>query len=252
MAIPSNLLQIRYGDVGITETHLSATWQIYHAQTATVLESNRIQVPLVAPQRVEEAWTKILVLVNSASKAALSKHEPIPAIGNFSTFDADLILDSWLSDTETKKIVHPLSGTFSNVEYSGLVGLINAIRARVLPPPTWFWAEKVTGGLRVKCIAVSGATSYNVYNGITLLGTVPNQNWNTLIVPDGSYSVRIAPVVGGVVGICSFYIPIQIGTVVPLAIPQFAEFAEEITPKKTLGQKIRRIFTGDPLGIYDA
>lgn len=221
MAIPSNLLKIRYGDVGITETHLSATWQLYHAQTSTVLESHGVQVPLVAPHRVEEAWAKIITLVESASSAALSKHEPIAAIGGFSSWDADLILDGWFSDTVTQKLVHPLSGTFSNVTYTGIVGLINAIRSLVLPPPTWAWCEPLTGGFRVKCVAVSGATSYNVYDGTTLLGTVPNQAWNTLTVPDGYYNVRIAPV-NSAVGICSFYMPIQVGTG-SLENPHYAE-----------------------------
>lgn len=212
MAIPANMLHLRYGNVGLNNGSLTVGWEVYHPATSTIIESGSVAVNIAKPGDFPVAWLQALNLVDSAAASVCAKHEPVEAIGDYSLFDADLILDGWLSDEVERTLVHPISGEFDDVEYSGIVGLVNAIRERVPGPPMWFWAESLAPGeLRVKCIGVPGATVYYVFNGTELLGNVSGGGWQVLGVPDGAYSVRIAGVVGGVVGVCSFPISVTVG-----------------------------------------
>ena len=212
MAIPANMLHLRYGNVGLNNDSLVVGWEVYHPATSTIIESGSVAVNIAKPGDFPVAWLQALNLVDSAAASVYAKHEAVAAIDGFSLFDADLILDGWLSDAIAGTLVHPISGSFGDVSYSGIVELVNAILERVPGPPMWFWAESLAPGeLRVKCIGVPGATVYYVFNGTELLGNVSGGGWQVLGVPDGAYSVRIAGVVGGVIGVCSFPVSVTVG-----------------------------------------
>lgn len=211
MAIPQNQMYWRFGDIMLNQNGLYVRWEVYHPTTATIIETGTVNVPAAKARDLVAAWTTALGLINSAVNAVYTQHAAVEAIQNYSRFDANLILDSWLSDPVSGTLVHPISGTFESVVYDGLVGLVNAILDRVPGPPIWAWSEAGDAGrLRVRCIAVPGADSYNVYNHDVLLGNVPSANWNELAVPSGSYNVRIAAVDAEQVGICSFPIPVTV------------------------------------------
>lgn len=211
MAIPTAQLHLRYGDVALFNGSLTAGWEVYHAATETIIESGRVSVAVAKPADFTSAWEQALNLIEGRASTVYAKHRPVATIGNYSLFDADLILDGWVSDPDEGTLAHPLSGEFSGVSYSGIVALVNAILARVPGPTTWFWTNSPGAGqLWVKCIAVAGADSYNVYDGTTLLGNIANPAGSTLAVAAGTYSVRIAAVDGGVVGVCSFPVSVTV------------------------------------------
>ena len=262
MALPSNLLRLRYGDVAVSASSLAVRWEVYHPSTSTIVETGWCSVSLAAPSRIPEAWDTAVQLCASAAGTVMAKHTPNPAIGNYSQFDADLILDSWLSDPTARTLVHPLSGSFAEVDYRGIVDLVNVILARVLPPPTWAWCESTAPlAVRVKCVAVPGATSYNVYEGTTLVGSVPNANWNTLAMTAGVHSLRMAAVKAGVVGIASFPMTVQVAAAGGLLVaragpepgaPEPEPVTEPAEPERVgWWQRVVRFFR-DPLGVDGA
>lgn len=211
MAIPTDQMRVRLGNAMLNTNGLYVGWEVYHPGTSTVIQAGSVHVKVTHASDIAAAWAQALDLVFSAAGKVYEQHTAISAIGGYSRFDANLILDGWLSDPIARTLVHPISGAFEDVDYDGIVGLVNAILARVPGPPMWFWAEAGDPGrLRVRCIAVAGADSYNVYNGTSLLGSVPNAQWNELTVPAGSYSVRIAAVDGGAIGVCSFPVPVTV------------------------------------------
>lgn len=211
MAISQDQMYWRFGDIMLNQNGLYVRWEVYHPTTATIIQAGTVNVPAAKASDLTAAWNTAQGLINSAVSAVYARHAAVPAIQDYSRFDANLILDSWLSDPVSGTLVHPISGTFESVVYDGLVGLVNAILDRVPGPPIWAWAEAGDAGrLRVRCIAVPGADSYNVHNHDVLLGSVPSASWNELAVPAGSYNVRIAAVDAGQVGICSFPIPVTV------------------------------------------
>ena len=211
MAISQDLMYSRFGDIVLNKNGLYVRWEVYHPSTDTVIHAGTVNVPSAKSSDLTAAWTMAMAAIENAVSDVYAQHAAIAAIGGYSRFDANLILDGWLSDPTSGTLTHPISGTFTGVTYSGLPGLVNAILERVKGPTMWAWAMPgAAGKLQVKCVAVPGATSYNVYNHTDLLGSVPTAAWNELSVAAGSYNVRIAPVAAGVVGVCSFPMPVTV------------------------------------------
>ncbi len=151
MAIPQDQMYWRFGDIMLNQNGLYVRWEVYHPTTATVIQAGTVNVPAAKAGDLAVAWSTAQGLINSAVNAVYARHAAVDVIQGYSRFDANLILDSWLSDPVSGTLTHPLSGAFESVVYDGLVGLVNAILDRVPGPPMWAWAEAGDAGrLRVR------------------------------------------------------------------------------------------------------
>lgn len=199
MAINPAQLERRTGEEGFSFgpqiVTLSLGWQAYASTVDTVVDSGVVSVQVPQIKDLNAASVKLRERTERLFGYVVERHTAIPAIGNASPFDADLIVDGWWDGDG--EIVHPLCGAIPGAP-ANIVQKVNLILANRLPPPAWAWSESIAAGkLRVRCVAVAGADHYNVYNGDTLVDTVPSAAWTELAVPAGFYQVRIAPVSGG-------------------------------------------------------
>lgn len=222
MSIPSNQLELGIKNTVLTMTQgkltIRSTYQAiapsYSVAVAETLFAQSVARFDEFEERDSLSWKK----AQNWFAVVCEWHAARGALGGYSQHDADLVLSNWaiVSDGVGWKMAHAVCGTFTGVtlpfDESGrptLVGRVAAIIARVLPPPTWGFAESDSGEtLTVRCIQVQGATSYNVYHDVgdgqfVLLGNVPDHEPHTLNVAAGYYRVRMAGVVGGVVGVMS-------------------------------------------------
>lgn len=213
MAIPSDELELWTGDEGITSrpgccAQISLVWQARHKVTGDVISEGTVTRTVATFGQMPSVDAALQDEASGQYAGAVAWHDPQTALDGASAFDADLILDGWMVDGD--EMSHPICGTIAATPV-GIVARVNGIQAARLGPTQWAWADSTTPGeLRVRCVSVAGADDYNVYSGETLLGTVPSAGWNALAVPAGFYQVRIAPVDGGVVGILSFPIAVQV------------------------------------------
>jgi len=188
---------------------LSISWEVRHRTLNEIVESGPLFTTVAKQGDLVSAWGNLVDRAEQMLKSVQSYHEPIPAIGNLSLHDCDLVLDSWLTDSSGYE--HPVCGDLAGPVPNNLPARLSFILASVSPPPVWFWADSVAPGeLRVKCVQVSGADSYNIYDGDLLLGNVPTNGWETLSVAAGTYSVRMAALDGTQVGILSFPISVEV------------------------------------------
>jgi len=214
MAIPAAQLRLRSGDTTILFSTgpdtMGKTWEVYHESTGIVVASGRVSRQVMTIGEMNAADAELQNLCESAFAETKAQHDPIGAIGGYSAWDAALTLNGWMQDEDG--LHHPICGDVALVPAT-LVDGVNAILGAVSPPPQWFWAEPgaSAGELRVRCVAVPGADSYNVYSGVTLLSNVPTQGWETVSgLTTGAYSVRMAAVETGQVGILSFGVDVEV------------------------------------------
>ena len=218
MAIPSTDLALWRGNTSITGqsgrgSYLGLSWEARHRVTGDTIGRGTLSRAVAIMGQLQDVDAAMQAEAEGAYAGVVEWHKPIAAIGDYSAFDADLILDGWMQNGGAME--HPICGSISGAPV-GLVQRVLAILADRLPPTQWWWAESTTAGqLRVKYQPVAGAAGYNVYGGLdasggeTLLGTVTGTGWKTLTVPAGFYSVRIAPV-GAEIGILSFAIGVEV------------------------------------------
>lgn len=231
--IPPESLRLRTLDAGFSFQVSGATaglwYEVYHAQLGDVIHSGFLSQQVPTVKDLERASSMLYTKASSAFSGVKSRHEAIKAIGGFSAFDADLILDSWEFDEEGMR--HPLCGGFQDTPGSSFVGQVNSILEHCAPPTTWFWVEDGVGEVRVKCILVPGADSYNVYDGVDFLANVPNSNWQSVSLSPGTYSaLNMAAVIDGQVGIPSFHLQaVSMGAAVPTMTADGITFTEEVT-----------------------
>lgn len=219
MAIPGSLT-FRTGDVSLTfaesgGVRVGLGFEVYHDGLGDTLHRGTLwrEAGLIA--KAEDTAGKLYDEAVGAFNSYVERHKPINAIGGLSAHDADLVLDGWWYDPsgESYDLNHPICGHFAGVSLNiaSFVSMVNAIIDRVPEPPVWAWAEPYGAGqLRVRCVSVPGADSYNVYNGDELLDNVPSAAWNTISVPAGPYFVKVAAVQGAQVGILSFGIGVEV------------------------------------------
>lgn len=217
MSIPAGALQLRTGNVGLVVSFsggatVTMDWQAYHAATDTVVQSGTVSESMHSLAEVEAITMVLHQEAATAFGAVVAKHEP--KLGNLSAFDVDLLLDRWMFYGENGSCLatHPVCGDHAGVVLNpaSLVSMVDALSVIILPPTTWVWAESVQAGtLRVKCLAIPGATSYSAFDGDVLMGNVANlTNWTEVPVGAGVYEIRVAGVKAGQVGALSF--PIQV------------------------------------------
>ena len=211
MAILPGDLELWTGNETVVDSGslaLSLGWQVRHVALQEIVAQGTLPRSVAKRDDLVDEWNDLELLAQQQLENTRSLHEPIAAVGNLSLWDVNLVLNGWLTDGGAYQ--HPINGTIPGPIPETLVGRIAAILAAVAPPPIWFWAEGLAGQVRVKCVAVPGADSYNVYSGRELLGNVPNHTWNALAVLAGEYEVRMGAVIGGVVGILSFPILVTV------------------------------------------
>jgi len=170
MSIPSIQMRLRTGDTSIyfstgPDTQ-SKRWEVYDDATGIVLASGTVSRQVATIGQMDSADADLQNTCESAFGETKAQHEPIGAIGGYSAWDADLVLDGWLQD-ETG-LHHAICGDIALTPAS-LVDRVNGILGARLPPTQWFWAEGLAAKARVKCVAVPNADSYNVYDGETFL-----------------------------------------------------------------------------------
>lgn len=214
MAIPEAELKLRSGDSSLVFINgsfaMTKRWEVYHDTMGEVVASGQHSRPVAVINRFDDADEDLEARCAASLMGVQERHKGIGAIGGYSAWDTDLILDGWMQDEDG--LHHPILGDLA-VMPAGLVVRINAILAARLGPPTWFWAEPggSAGELRVKCVAVPGADSYNVYDGETLLGNVATSGWETISgLSAGTYNVRMGAVDGGQLGILSFAASVEV------------------------------------------
>jgi len=210
MAIPPGDLELWAGNESVLTgdvVDLALTWQARHIAIQEIISQGILRLTVAKRADIIDAWDSLMVQAQQQLENMRAFHEPI--VGGWSLWDVNLIFDGWLTDGEEYE--HPISGTIPGPIPATLVGRLNAILAAVAPPPLWFWSDSPgVGQVRVKCVAVPGADSYNVYGGTDLLGNVPDHTWNTLAVPVGEYEVRMGAVISGAVGIMSFPLSVEV------------------------------------------
>ena len=209
MAIPPGDLELWSGNESVIRgdvVDLALTWQARHVTLQEIVGQGVLRLTVAKRADILDAWDELEVQAQQQLENVRAFHEPV--VGGWSLWDVNLIFDSWLTDGSEYE--HPISGTVPGPIPATLVERLNAILAAVAPPPLWFWSEGLPGQVRVRCVAVAGADSYNVYSGETLLGNVPDHTWNTLAVPAGEYEVRMGAIIGGIVGIMSFPSPVEV------------------------------------------
>lgn len=213
MAIPSADLKLRSGDTGFVMSQgslqMTKRWEVYHATLGDVIATGSGSQFVPTISSFPAADDKLEVQAGAFLGAVQEMHKAVAAIGGFSAWDANLILDAWMQDEDG--LHHPICGDLAATP-ADLVARVNAILAGRLPPPTWAWARPGGAGeVQVKIVAVPGAASYNVYDGEDLIGNVPNGAWQTIGgLSAGAYSVRTAGFDGAEVGILSFAIGVEV------------------------------------------
>jgi len=236
MAIPSDQLVMWIGDTSITGqpgsgARLGLTWQARHIVLGDVIAQGTLSQSVATMGQLPAVDEALRAQAGGAYAGAVEWHAPIAALNGYSAFDADLILDAWMQNGDEMK--HPICGTVAGAP-EGLVARVLTILAWRLPPPMWVWAASIAPGeLRVRTVAVPGADSYNIYSGEELLGNVPVAGWHTLALPVGTYSVRVAGMKAGLVGILSFPVNVQVGDGVETAM---LFEAMDIAPKQDAGK----------------
>lgn len=210
MAIEPSDLELWVGNEGITDSgtlRLSLSWEVRHITIGEIVDSSTISASVAKRGDLAKTWDSLVAEAEQALESTRSFNEAV--VGDNSLHDIDLILDGWLTDGDGYE--HPVCGTLAGPVPVQLRQRLNFILASVAPPPGWFWAESTAPGeLRVKCVSVDGADSYNIYNGETLLDNVAASGWQTISVPAGVYSVREAALVGAQVGILSFPVAVTV------------------------------------------
>jgi hypothetical protein len=201
MAIDEGDLKLEFGNTSITRSTMTLQWRV--TAGGETVESGSVSLPVAKPAQMINDDKELRARAQSEYISVVAFHKPRPAYSNLSVFDADLVLDRWWQSSTS--LVHDLSGIISNAP-DGIEARVMRIIEVCAPPPTWAWAESVVAGqLRVKCAAVAGADSYNVYDDdgetFTLLGNVASAGWNALSVDAGTYNVRQGAVIDGRVGI---------------------------------------------------
>lgn len=213
MAIPSSDLVLWVGNTSITGqpgsgARIALTWQARHKVTDDIVSQGALSRAVATMGQLQGVYAAMVEQAGGAYAGAVEWHAPIAVLSGYSAFDADLILDAWMQNGGAME--HPICGEIASAP-EGLVQRVLAILAERLPPPQWWWAESITAGqLRVRYQPVAGADGYNVYEGENLLGSVTGTGWKTLAVPAGGYSVRVAAVDDGEIGILSFPISVQV------------------------------------------
>ena len=218
--IPPESVKLRTGDAEIVFRRGAITvhmkYEVYHEALDEVVDAGTVQISVpsvkslaTVGQQLDQKAQVMLIEFRAA-------HEPI--LGNLSAFDAGMILNNWWFEDD--RMYHPLCGEFLGGVGTSLQARVGAILDYVLPPPTWAWADSPQEGkLRVKCVGVSGADSYNVYSGDNLVGNANNATWHTFDATPGSHIVRIAPLQNLQVGIPSFPMNVHVIGEEPIAIP---------------------------------
>lgn len=229
MGIDPSTLKLRIVSTDIqmdpVKTYEHLTYEVFHDATGAIVASNKLAEQLTDASKLQEADTRLVNRALTEYAAALWQFGSNAALGGYSPFEVSLILEHWSfeRDGANWKLTHPLSGTYEDVviavsdTFPLIVNRAAAIVARVLPPPVWAWASSPQAGkLSANCVAVSGATSYNVYNDLgdgtfALIGSAPTAAGGTVDAAAGYYRVRMAGVKAGVVGILSRPVTVVVG-----------------------------------------
>lgn len=203
MAIPESELELVFGDTTITKDSMTLGWRVVAGSIQEIVDFGTVSQMVSKLGAMIEADKELRVEANSKFIDVVAYHKPRPSYDDLSAFDADLILDRWWQDSAN--LTHDVCGTIPNAP-DGIWDRILTITSVCAKPPAWAWAEPFGAGqMRVKCVAVSGAGSYNVYDDdgttFTLLDNVADAGWNTIAVAAGTYNVRQAALVGAQVGI---------------------------------------------------
>jgi len=215
MAIPSDALELRTGDVGIEVTptggaRLSMRWEAYHAQTDTVVEGGLAQVAVNSLADVESGTRRLRGRCGAEYEAAMAKHKAVWK--GMSAFDIGLVLDRWMFAGGAMS--HPVCGDHAvAADPASIMSMANAVLSVCLPPPVWAWAESPdTGILCVRCIPVSGASFYAIYDdGGQIDIAVDLANWAEVSAGAEVHNVRVAAVdAGGQVGVLSFPVTVEV------------------------------------------
>lgn len=225
MGVDPSTLKLRIVSTDIqmspVKTYEHMTYEVFHDASGAIVATNKLAGQVETSARIQEVdsylYNRCLVEYAEAQWQFGSN----ASLGGYSPYDVSLMLEYWSFERQGTnwKLTHPLSGSFSNVAIPGtpfptIINRASAIIARVLPPSTWGWASAPSAGhLEAHCVAVTGATSYNIYhdkgNGtFALLGTAATAAGATLTVPAGYYRVRMAGVKTGVVGVLGH--PVQV------------------------------------------
>jgi len=229
MAIDPNTLKLRIVSTDIAmdpvKTFEHLTYEVFHDGTGAVVASNKLAERIEDASKIQVMDTRLVNRALAEFAAAKWQFGSNPALGGYSPYDVSLMLEYWSFEKagDNWDLSHPLSGAFADVviptvnTFPEIVDRAAAIVARVLPPPVWDWASSPEAGkLSAHCVAVSGATSYNVYNDhnngtFTLLGSAPTAAGGTITVPAGYYRIRMAGVKAGVVGILGHPVAVRVG-----------------------------------------
>lgn len=224
--------EMRIRDVGLDASHgtqtLKWTMEVLYQPLDIVLSSH---VYSLRPKRGGPGhWESIDAQLYSQAQKDFSTTVgfcwPREFLDGKSFYEINLDLAHWSFTTQVEDgrwtLEHPICGVFEGVDLpidsNGkpmLIGRWRAIIDRVLPAPLWLWADSPYGGqLRVRCVAVPNAVSYNIYSETELLGEVLDNQWNTVSVPSGYYVVRVAGVdINGQVGCLSPMVPMTVPSV---------------------------------------
>lgn len=219
-------LKLRTGDTSIQygdRILMTKRWEAYHP--LAVADSGTVTRHVPNLQKMSEADLELERDCERRFASVVEHHRARDVMGGLSAFDADLVLDGWM---QGEGLDHPVLGHI-DVNPGDVVARVNRIMDKHASPPAWFWAEPDTEAVRVKCIAVDNAVSYNVYDGDELLGNVPDHDWNTVYVQPGSYSVRMAAYDGNDIGVRSFPVVVQV---------EEAEAAAMSAPSPKLTRKV--------------
>ena len=153
-----------------TRTYARLSYEVFHVPTGAILTTQMIQASVASAAQIPTVDTQLVNQAMTEFEAVKWQYGSNAALGNYSPFDVSLMLERWTfaPNGANWNLSHPLSGTFNAVAIAGtpfppIINRAAAIVARVLPPPVWAWASSPQAGkLSANCVAVSGATSYNV------------------------------------------------------------------------------------------
>ena len=275
MAIDPNTLQIRITDtqamLDVGRSYLVLSYEIFHEPTGAVVASNQTSQLIGAGVGFLEADATIRRWLDTYLRIIRWHHTGLDTLDGLSPHDAGLCLENWqfARDGEYWSLTHPLSGTFSldivtDETFPPLTQRVLAVMAAVLPPPMWTWASSPEAGkLEAHCVTVPEATSYNVYDDhgdgtFTLLASPPTANGGTLTIAPGEYTVRVAGVVAGVVGVLGQPVRVTVAdggggeAMASADLETLGEFipaeVEAVAETPTFGARVRKFFT-DPFGV---
>ena len=267
MAIKQAELEVKITDtqafLDVKRSYLRIAYEVFHRPTGATVAANEKSMIVGTAVDLIDADRRMRAELETDFSVIKWHYGPLAALNNLSPFDASLCMRNWTFINEGEglwTVAHPLSGTFEDVAldtdgtFPGLVQRVLKVVTLVLPPPIWTWAESPEPGkLSARCVAVDGAASYNVYNDLgdgtfTLLGSAPTANGGTITVAPGTYTVQMAGVVDGVVGILG--LPVQV-TVEAASVPLelgVMELAREPEPEDEgpgFWEKVRQWFKKD-------